>query len=196
MNWNYKTQMRLYGESYACAFYLLASSVLAVSGAGLHNLFDSMAGVIWFVCDVLILILQFLGRADDFRKYLFFAASAMGVFTFLLGSIFFEALHASAPLEIVLAGFRILGNVILLAASLAGLANVLSYKSPVNSLDFLTRKPGALYIFCHSLYLVFATGKFVIAPGFAAAGYIIACLLWLLASNAIRLKFDKASPLS
>lgn len=196
MSWRYQTQMRLYGESYACAFYLFASSILAVSGAGLHNLFDSMAGVIWFVCDVLILILQFFGRAPEFRKYLFFAASAMGVFAFLLGSIFFVFFNASSETEIVLAGFRIIANVILFVASLSGLANVLGYKSPLSALNFLTRKPGALYIFCHSLYLVFAIGKYVLAPGMAAAGYIIACLLWLLASNAIRLKFDKALPLS
>ncbi len=184
----YKKQMRLYGESYASGLYLLAALVLAVCGAGMHKFYDAAAGITFLVSDISILALQFLGKSPRTRAVLLFGGSFIGAMILFSGSIFDDLQNAVTGFEWFGAIVRFLSNLILVFASFCGLMALFPHIK-----TRLTTKPGIYYLISYILFFVFALVQFYLIPSLMSVGYIMATLLWLMASNAIRLKFDEGT---
>lgn len=184
----YKKQMTKYGESYASAFYLTAALILALCGAGLHKFYDTAAGLVFLSSDIAILILQFKNKLPRFRAILLFGGSFIGSLILLSGSVFDELHDFVTDFELFGAIARLLSNIILVFASFCGLMTLFpSIKTRLPS------RPGTYYIISYAFFLVFAAAQFYLQPSIMSFGYILAVLLWLLASNAIRLKFDEGT---
>lgn len=182
----YKDQMTKFGESYASGLYILASLILALSGTGLHKIYDSVAGGFYFFCDVTILILQFMNKAPKLRTFLLFGGSLIGSFILFAGGIFDDLQNAITPLEWSGAIVRFISNSILVFASFVGVITLF----PKTRLP-IPEKPGGLYMLSYAFFFAFSIIQMVYIPSIMSFGYILATILWALAANAIRLKYDE-----
>ena len=186
----YFSEMQLHGESYAALFYIIASVILAASGLGLSHIFDSISGIIWVSADIIILMLKFFDKAESSRNYLLFFSSFLGLIFLLIGGVSDELFAAEGRLDIFFAFMRVFANILLLIAS--GIAFIrLKYPSFLKTQKVL--QSGRLYIVANSIFLIFFIQKFYVHMSLPSFGYVLTAVLWLLASNAIRIKFDCSS---
>lgn len=177
--------MRKYGESYASALYIMAALTLALSGSAMSKIYDQAAGTFYFLCDITILILQLLNRFPKIRTFLLFGGSLAGSFILLVGGFMDDLHNAHTTLEWAGAAIRCVSNFILVFASFAGVMTLFP-KVKIG----LPEKPGIYYLASYFLFFLFAIFQFVSKPSIMSSGYIFATILWLLAANAIRLKYD------
>lgn len=178
--------MQNYGESYASGLYILASLVLAASGNGLEKYYDEAAGILYFACDVIVLFLQFINRFQKARTVILFGGSIAGSFILLLGGFLDDIPSAETTLEWTGAIVRSISNFILIFASIAGVMTLF----PKIKLPLLPEKPGIYYMISYSFFFAFSIIQLINKPSIMSLGYVLATILWMLAANAIRLKYD------
>lgn len=185
------SSIRRNGDVYASVAYLLASLVLALSAHGIGHLFDTAAGVIWFLTDVLVIALKSAAVDDRKRFLVFFGGSVAGSMAYIAGGIVDQLFTAATTPALAAALCQIVTSILFLIAGIAGLHRTIARtESKIPLLILIASKPGAYYMTASAINLVFAVIQYGLTPSIAAMGYIGASLLWLAAGFCIRLSVD------
>jgi hypothetical protein len=190
----YIAAVRKEGEVFAAIGYILASVALMMSAMSLDKVFDTSAGAVWFIVDLFIIMLKMMEYPSVVRSLVMFLGSVAGSLLFLGGAIskYGEVFSPYGTFE---AGAQILSSLLMLAAGIGGCFIVLEDFSGKRLMGeklrgFISSHIGTLYLIAFSVAFIFALAQFFGAPSIPAAGYVLASVLWIWASDCIRRRFQ------